>query len=52
MSDRTLASLTEQLAEAIAAELNARRVEAWDLQADAMAEINRIRAEIQEVGRQ
>ena len=40
MSDRT------QLAQAVTAELDARRVEAWDLQAAAMFEINRIRAEI------
>ena len=41
-----MTDLKEQLAAAIAAELNARRVEAWDLQAIAMSDINRIRAEI------
>jgi post-segregation antitoxin (ccd killing protein) len=44
--------LEQQLAQAIATELNARRVEAWDLHAEAMAEINRFRDEIQKAGRQ
>jgi post-segregation antitoxin (ccd killing protein) len=47
-----MTDLEQQLAQAIAAELNARRVEAWDLQAEAMAEINRIRDENQKAGRE
>jgi len=47
-----MTDLEQQLAQAIAAELDARRVEAWYLQAIAMSEINRIRDEIQQAGRQ
>jgi hypothetical protein len=47
-----MTDLEQQLTAAIAAELNARRVDAWDLQAIAMAEINRIRDEIQKAERQ